>query len=209
MLRCTRTPSRLFSLRLMATVLATLAVLAGCATGRNAVATGGNFEFVSPGGQTRILYDPPSARGHVRGLSGDSLLEPGRTIGAEDFAGQVVVLNVWGSWCGPCRVEMPELQQVYQQTRSSGVSFLGVDVRDERAAAADFIRDRAITYPSIFDQASRSLITLSGFPRNTVPSTIVLDREHRVAAVFLTSIRVSELMPVIQRVAADPAAGAP
>ena len=64
--------------------------------------------------------------------------------------------------------------------------------------------DRAITYPSIFDSPGRSLLALRGFPRNTVPSTIVLDRSHRVAAVFLTAVRVGELLPVVQRVAAEP-----
>ena len=65
------------------------------------------------------------------------------------------------------------------------------------------VRDRGLTYPSIFDPPGRSLLALRGFPRNTVPSTIVLDRQHRVAAVFLTTLRVSELMPVVQRVAAE------
>jgi len=80
---------------------------------------------------------------------------------------------------------------------------LRTDVRDDRAAAADFVRDRGLTYPSIFDNPGRSLLALRGFPRNTVPFTIVLDREHRVAAVFLTALRVSELLPVVQRVAAE------
>lgn len=62
----------------------------------------------------------------------------------------------------------------------------------------------AITYPSIFDNPGRSLFALGGFPRNTVPSTIVLDRRHRVAAVFLTALRISQLLPVVQRVAAEP-----
>ena len=181
-------------------------LLAGCGGGRqDAVVSGTSFQFVAPGGQTTILYDPPETRGVVSRLSGDSLLEPGHMIGLDDFAGQVVVLNVWGSWCGPCREEMPGLQLVHDQMRPSGVTLLGIDVRDDRQAAQDFIRSRKVTYPSIFDPPGRSLLALSGFPRNTVPSTIVLDRRHRVAAVFLTALRVSQLMPVVQRVAAEPA----
>ena len=84
-----------------------------------------------------------------------------------------------------------------------GVTLLGIDVRDSADAARDFMNDRDITYPSIYDNPGRSLLALSGFPRSTVPSTIVLDRRHRVAAVFLTAIRVSELLPVVQRVAAE------
>ena len=83
--------------------------------------------------------------------------------------------------------------------------FPGVDVRDDRAAAADFVRDRGLTYDSVFDPPGRTLAALRGYPRNTVPSTIVLDRQHRVAAVYLTAIRVPELIPLVQRLAAEPA----
>jgi hypothetical protein len=69
--------------------------------------------------------------------------------------------------------------------------------------------DRGLPYPSIFDNPGRSLLALHGFPRNAVPATIVLDRDHRVAAVFLTALRVSELLPVVQRIAAEPAATDP
>lgn len=178
-------------------------LLGGCGVGTDAVAAGGSFDFVAPGGQTRIFYDPAESRGTVRGLSGESLLGPARTVGLEDFPGQVVVLNVWGSWCGPCREEAPGLQQVHESTRATGVTVLGIDVRDDRDAAADFMRDRGLTFPSVFDNPGRSLVALRGFPRNTVPSTIVLDRQHRVAAVFLTAVRVGELLPVVQRIAAE------
>lgn len=189
----------------LACLLAALALTA-CSTGRDAVASGGEFQFVAPGGQTEIRYDPPANRGTVTGLAGDSLTEPGRRIGLQDFPGQVVVVNIWGSWCGPCRAEMDDLQQLHQGTAApgaAGVTVLGVDVRDERTAAADFVRDRKITYPSIFDQPGRSLDALHGYPRNTVPSTIVLDRRHRVAAVFLTAVRIGQLAPVVQQVAAE------
>jgi thiol-disulfide isomerase/thioredoxin len=190
--------------RSIALVTVLLVALAGCGVGQGAVASGDTFEFVAPGGQTQIFYDPPGERGAVRGLSGESLLEPGRTIGLDDFPGQVVVLNVWGSWCGPCREEMPALQMVHEQTQPHGVTLLGIDVRDDRDAARDFLRDRGITYPSIYDNPGRSLLALRGFPRNTVPSTIVLDRRHRVAAIFLQAVRLGELLPVVQRVAAEP-----
>jgi thiol-disulfide isomerase/thioredoxin len=192
-------------LRISAAIPVCALLLTACAGTKEAVDQGDTFTFVAPGGQTRIFYDPPATRGTVRGLSGDSLLEPGHTIAIDDFPGQVVVLNVWGSWCGPCRAEAPGLEQTYEQTHASGVTLLGIDVRDDRNAAADFVHEHGITYPSIFDNPGRSLFTLAGFPRNTVPSTIVLDRRHRVAAVFLTALRVAELMPVVQRVAAEPA----
>ncbi len=198
-----RSPRRL---RVGALVGLLAMVLVACA-GKSAGPRDDTFTFVAPGGQTSSFYDPPATRGTVRGLSGDSLTDPGHTIGVDDFPGQVVVLNIWGSWCGPCRAEAPALQQTYDLTRASGVTLLGIDVRDDRGAALDFVRGHAITYPSIFDNPGRSLFALGGFPRNTVPSTIVLDRHHRVAAVFLTALRISELLPVVQRVAAEPAPG--
>jgi thiol-disulfide isomerase/thioredoxin len=186
--------------RLLALALVAL-VLAGCSSTKEAVATGGDFQFVAPGGQTTILYDPPESRGTVRGISGDSLLHEGTTVGLDGYAGKVVIVNIWGSWCGPCREEMPGLQFVQEQT---GAAVLGIDVRDNRQAAADFVRDRGVTFDSIFDPPGRVLARLSGYPRNTVPSTLVLDQQHRVAAVFLTAVRVPELMPLVQRLQAEP-----
>ena len=186
--------------RLLAFALAAL-VLAGCSSTKEAVATGGEFQFVAPGGQTTIFYDPPESRGTVRGIAGDSLLHDGATVGLDDHRGKVVIVNIWGSWCGPCREEMPGLQFVQEQT---GAVVLGIDVRDERQAAADFVRDRGVTFDSIFDPPGRVLAGLSGYPRNTVPSTLVLDQQHRVAAVFLTAVRVPELIPLVQRLQAEP-----
>jgi thiol-disulfide isomerase/thioredoxin len=182
-----------------------LLLLSACSAGKDAVAQGSTFEFVSPGGQTKIFYDPPPTRGVAPELSGEDLMEPGKQIRLSDYAGKVVVLNIWGSWCGPCRAEMPELQRVYDQTKDTGVQFLGIDVRDEpRTAPQDFIRDRGVTYPSIYDPPGRSLLALKGYPRNVVPSTIVLDRQHRVAAIFLTALLDTDLRPVVQRLAAEP-----
>ncbi len=187
--------------RLVLAVLA-VAVAAGCSTSKDAVDSSGEFQFVAPGGQTEILYDPPPARGRIADLSGESLLHPGTQVGIASYPGKVVVLNIWGSWCGPCRTEAPELQNVATTARDTAV--LGVDVRDDRQAAQDFARDRGLTYDSIYDFPGRTLVALSGYPRNVVPSTIVLDRSHRVAAVYLKPVTTSQLMPVISRLAAEP-----
>jgi thiol-disulfide isomerase/thioredoxin len=182
-------------------VLAVAALLlTGCSTSKEAVAGGGEFEFIAPGGQMTILYDPPDSRGRVSGIQGESLLHDGATVGLDDYAGKVVVVNIWGSWCGPCREEMPGLQLVHDQTEAV---VLGVDVRDDRQAARDFVRDRSITFDSIFDPPGRVLAQLRGYPRNTVPSTLVLDKQHRVAAIYLTAIRVSDLIPLVQRLQSE------
>ena len=192
---------RVRSRRGLAGLVAVLALLAGCSGTQEAVAGGTEFAFVAPGGQTFITYDPPESRGAVTGISGDSLLRPGQTVGLADYPGEVVILNLWGSWCGPCREEVPDLQFVAQQT---GATVLGIDLRDDRQAATDFLRDRAVTYDSIFDNPGRTLVALSGYPRNAVPSTLVLDKQHRVAAVDLLQIRPSELIPLVERLQAEP-----
>ncbi|MGD9618926.1 MAG: TlpA disulfide reductase family protein [Mycolicibacterium sp.] len=186
-----------------------LAVLAlsGCSTGSDAVAQGGTFEFVAPGGKTDIFYDPPGDRGRPGPIAGPDLMDTEKTVSLEDFAGKVVVVNVWGQWCAPCRTEITQLQKVYQATRDRGVAFLGIDVRDNNIdAARDFIVDRGVTFPSIYDPAMRTMIAFGGrYPTTVIPSTIVLDREHRVAAVFLRELLAEDLQPLVERLAAEPA----
>ena len=93
--------------------------VAGCSTGHDAVAQGGTFEFVAPGGKTDIFYDPPESRHRPARRAVPDLMDPAKTSSLDDFDGKVVVLNVWGQWCGPCRTEIGELQRVYDATRTA------------------------------------------------------------------------------------------
>lgn len=191
--------------RTLTAACAAVAVVAGCSTGSDAVAQGGTFEFVAPGGQTDIFYDPPQDRGTPGPLSGPDLMDTDKTISLDDFDGKVVVINVWGQWCGPCRTEITQLQQVYEATRDKGVAFLGIDVRDNNIdAPRDFIIDRGVTFPSIYDPPMRTMIAFGGrYPTTVIPSTVVLDRQHRVAAVFLRELLAQDLQPVVERLAAE------
>ena len=186
-------------------IVSVAVLLTGCSTGDDAVAQGGTFEFVAPGGKTDILYDPPGSRGRPGPISGPELTDPSKTVSLDDFTGDVVVINVWGQWCGPCRAETRELQKVYDATKAKGVAFLGIDVRDNnRQSAVDFVTDRNVTYPSIYDPSMRTMIAFGGkYPTTVIPSTVVLDRQHRVAAVFLRELLAEDLQPIVERLAAE------
>jgi thiol-disulfide isomerase/thioredoxin len=199
--------ARVVSVTLAALFAVLAGALAGCSTGDDAVAQGGTFEFVAPGGKTDIFYDPPESRGRPGALTGPLLTDPSKTISLDDFAGKVVVVNVWGQWCGPCRAEITQLQEVYNATKDKGVQFLGIDVRDNnRDAAVDFVTDRNVTFPSIYDPPMRTMIAFGGkYPTTVIPSTVVLDRQHRVAAVFLRELLAEDLEPLLERLLAEPA----
>lgn len=167
--------------------------------GTDAVAIGGEFKFVSPGGKTVITYDEGD-RQAIGDLQGDSLMDPGTTIGLKDFENQVVVLNAWGQWCGPCRSESDDLQTVQERLEKDGRgSLLGINVRDSaRAKAQDFHEDNGMTYPSIYDPPFKSALALGGVPASVIPTTIVLDKQHRPAAVFLKEITADELWDTVE-----------
>lgn len=189
-------------------MIAVIAVMvAACGVGSDAVTQGKTFQFVSPGGRTVIFYDPPTSRTPVANLSGPDLLTD-KIIGLRDVRSQVVVVNVWGSWCAPCRREVDDLETTYTQTKDLGVAFLGIDFRDDRQTARDFVRDRGVSYPSIYDYPGKTLAALTT-PTSVVPTTVVLDRAHRPAAVFLRAITSDELLAVVRRVAAEPFAKPP
>lgn len=187
----------------LALLLAAVFAVTGCSTGSDAVATGTEFNFVSPGGKTDITYEGDE-RQPIPEMSGESLMEEGKRITLSSYKGKVVVINLWGAWCPPCRVEAPQLQKVWETYQDKGVQVLGIDFRDEnRQQPADFMRDTGLTYPSIYDPPGRSLLPLKGYPRAVVPSTIVLDKQHRVTAVFLRDLLAEDLTPLIDRLLAE------
>jgi peroxiredoxin len=190
-------------MRKIALLLAAALLAAGCSTGADAVQNGTEFNFVSPGGKTDITYDG-SERKQIGPLEGESLMDQGKELKVSDYKGKAVVLNIWGAWCAPCRVEAPQMQKVWKSYQDKGVQVLGLNVRDDdRSFPQDFVRDTGLTYPSIYDPGMRTLLALQGYPRAAIPSTIVLDKEHRVAAVFLRDLLATDLTPVLDRLVAE------
>lgn len=123
----------------------------------------------------------------------------GSPLKLDDLRGHVVVLNVWGSWCAPCRAEAPDLARISKTTQPAGVRFVGIDVRDNAAAARAFTRRFGIAYPSYNDQDGLVLAQFAGLvPVSAVPSTLVIDRHGRVTARVVGRIDPTTLRGLIQ-----------
>lgn len=154
-------------------------------------------DALGPTGETGLtLY--PGGRGieapPVRGSTVD-----GKDLALADLRGRVVVLNVWGTWCGPCRAEAPELAEVARRTRRDGVRFVGIDVRDNPAAARAFARRYDITYPSWDDQDGAVLAQFAGvIPVSAVPSTMVVDADGVIRARVIGRIDATTLRGLIK-----------
>jgi len=102
----------------------------------------------------------------------------GGRLSLADFDGKVIVVNLWASWCGPCRREQPELERVWREYRDRGVQFLGLNLRDQQAAALAFQDEFDVTYPSFYDDSSRLAFELRA---QVLPTTYVIDADGRIA----------------------------
>ncbi|SOD94276.1 redoxin domain-containing protein [Blastococcus haudaquaticus] len=184
--------------RLVPAVLAAL-VLAGCTSGSDAVDVndGGEFRFVEATPSGEVI--PPGERATAPEFAGTLL--GGASFSSAELAGDVAVLNFWGSWCAPCRVETPEFQEVHADLEDDGVQFLGLNVKetDEQFALA-FVERFGITFPSLYDPRGEVALAFRDYPANAIPSTIVLDRESRVAAVYTGEVSQEDLRRVLDRV---------
>lgn len=171
--------------RLLAGLVAALALLAPAAcTGSTSAAKDGTIE-VYPADRRRPA---PEVTG---------VLLDGKPLAAAP-AGRVTVVNFWASWCAPCRVEAADLEAVHKATAGDGVTFLGVDIRDDRDKAVAFASER-VSYPSLFDPAGRLALRFA-VPPTTIPTTVVIDRAGRIAAVIRKSVRRDELAPIVARI---------
>ena len=168
---------------------------AGCASQRPSDPGQG---FIS--GDGVIEQIPADQRDDVAPITGELL--DGRSFDSRDLAGKVVVYNVWGSWCAPCRKEAPVLRKVSEETRGQGVRFVGIDVKDNDGPAIAFERSFDITYPSIRTADSTKALLAFGtiLPPSAVPSTLVIDRQGRIAARVIGAATYATLTALIDDV---------
>ena len=171
--------------RVFTVVFALLAVvvLAGC-TSSDSLAQqyrdGNEKGYIA--GDFQVVEIPEPDRGEPVAFEG--VTETGESVASDDYRGGVLVVNFWYAACGPCIVEAPLLEEVWQEYQDQGVSFLGVNTYDQPATALSFARDNNVTYPSVIDvnDGKVKLAFAQVTPIQATPTTLVLDRNGRVAA---------------------------
>ncbi|MET7787311.1 TlpA family protein disulfide reductase [Streptomyces sp. NPDC005248] len=186
------------------TTLATVGVVSLSACGGSGKSGGGDqTNFVAETGGISSI--PKDERRLPNELKGETL--QGKQLDMADLKGKVVVINVWGSWCPPCRAEAPHFAKVAKEDKAKGVAFVGINTRDSsRRPAIAFEKDYGIEYPSLYDPPGK--LVLYGFPKGslnpqTIPSTIVLDRDGKIAARALRPLTDENLHKMIDPLTAE------
>jgi thiol-disulfide isomerase/thioredoxin len=168
-----------------------LLLLTGCSNGG---ASQAEESFIS--GDGAVTYIKKSDRLFAPKISGMTLLGTNYTFDG----GKVAVVNVWASWCSPCRAEEPALSALAK--KYTEVEFIGILTRDNPVNAEAFVRKREIPYPTLIDDS-----ILVGFrkslPANAIPSTVVIDKTGKVAARISGAITVTSLSDLIEKVSAE------
>ena len=173
------------SLRRLIVLVAALAVTAGTTSACTELDGTDGKTWITGGGS--IDQVPVGDRGKPVEAAGESL--DGDPLDLADYRGKVVVLNVYASWCPPCRAEMPTVVELAEHADPAQVSYLGVNIRDNDAAARAFGENFGVGFPSFADPSSAVLLALSDkLGPYSLPSTVVLDRQGRVAALVLGKI---------------------
>ena len=180
---------------------AMLTVVAACSTGSDAVdqGAGGQYRYVGATGRGSVI---PVAK---RRLSGDvrQTLIGGGQFQLSTLRGKVVVLNFWASWCVPCKTESPMLERVYERQKAHGVQFVGIDIKDERQAAQAFVQDLGISYLIVYDEPGRSALQIGNIPTRGLPTTVVIDKHGKVAAIYAGALTQPDIEPVVVRLAGE------
>jgi len=150
--------------------------LAACAGGTSLPAQDPARTVESPG----ISRIAPAERRIAPNLSSATLAGP--PFALDDVAGNVIVVNVWASWCAPCRIESPVLALLERELATQKVRFVGIDETDTTTSARRFVASVGATYPQLVDSEGTLLRQLPLLPQKGIPSTLILDRHRRMAA---------------------------
>jgi len=189
--------------RVLAPVLALAVVVgaAGCGNDPNSIAAqakqGNDKGYRAGDGSVEQLS--PGERNKPVSFKGKTLT--GKAWSLDQAKGKIVVLNVWGAWCPPCQAEMPELQKAWKSFQKQGqpVMMLGLDQRDSPSRALATVKKWKVGYPSLRDDGGQILLDLQN-KVVTTPTTLVLDKQHRIAARVSGQITASTLTGLVQDV---------
>ncbi|OIJ91361.1 redoxin domain-containing protein [Streptomyces sp. MUSC 14] len=163
---------------------------------------GGNTNFVT--GHNGISTAPLGKRDAAPDLSGETI--DGKKLDVASFKGQVVVVNVWGSWCSPCREEASYFAKVSKTYEGKGVQFVGINTRDTSTTpAVNFEKEHGIDYPSLYDPTGKLMLRFKKGTLNPqlIPSTLVIDRHGKVAARALEALDDTALLKMLKPVLAE------
>ncbi|MFE6335084.1 TlpA family protein disulfide reductase [Streptomyces sp. NPDC057806] len=176
-------------------------LLSACTSGGTS-GGGGDTNFIM--GKDGISTVAKGERDAAPELSGKTIDD--EQLAVSSFKGKVVVLNVWGSWCAPCRAEAPNFQKVYEDLKPRGVQFVGINVADPQARSARAFEEQyGVTYPSLYDPSSKLMLRFEKGTLNpqAIPSTLVLDRDGKIAARSLAALSEEKLRKMIDPVLAE------
>lgn len=176
-----------------AAALALVAALASCSTSGDSAS--GTKGYIS--GPGVVVTVKPADRSTVPEVKGEGL--SGNEIDLSDYRGKVIVLNVWASWCPPCRAEIDDV--IAAHDKLPDVEFIGVNNRDERSAAEAFVRVQGVPYDSLYDESGAIMLDISPSLRpDSLPSTMVIDPQGRIAALVLGQITTPTLVGLVDDV---------
>jgi thiol-disulfide isomerase/thioredoxin len=171
-----RTIAALAAVAVVAATAAVVMLAGGGGTGLAPEAGTGQVEAV--GSSVTVL--PEAARRAMPAFAGQTF--DGGSLDLASLRGRPLVLNFWSSWCGPCRAEQRGLELASRELARRDVRLVGVNIRDDRGAAASYLEEFQVGYPSLFDRPAVLPARLGDLGPQAPPHTLVVDRRGRVAA---------------------------
>jgi peroxiredoxin len=181
---------------------ALMLLVSACSGGKNAVDQGANSEFryVQANKQGTVIA---VARRKLAGPLAGALLSGGNYQLSSD-RGKIVVLNFFASWCGPCQNETPQFDEVYRDRKTTGVQFVGLDVKDpSKSASQAWLQNKQITFPVVYDEPGKTALQLGNLPLAGLPATVVVDKQGRVSAVYVGPVLPKDLTNALDQLAKE------
>ncbi|MCW2524237.1 MAG: Alkyl hydroperoxide reductase/Thiol specific antioxidant, partial [Frankiales bacterium] len=163
---------------------------------------GGQYRYVQSTKKGELI---PAADRKPAGAMKGTLMD-GAQYQLSSDVGQVVVLNYFASWCPPCQTETPQFDTVYRARKGQGVTFVGVDAKDSpKSGAASWLKVKDITFPVLYDPSAQTALELGGVPIVTLPATVLIDKQGKVAAVYQSSLLPADLNPLLNQLVKETA----